>query len=406
MDFDPDLLESKLNKVLEAPPPDDVTPPPRSPSLASTDVTGALNDFANRAPLTEEEKARRKQASDRAYELTFGEKPPWGKGENGTADNKSPSLASTSSGAFQYHQSVYREPPTEEEQAREDEEYERYQTWAWGERVTQEQEQQRNKARERLGLLGWCACDGYKEETSKLTALRNTEDGLRSASAEAFTSSWSENNQQALECQRQQEDHRQFAKVSSIFLTGDEDFEDARTLRYRLKNLTNLLEVYDSQWQESIGRLQKYAKQSEQSAQEMMENEANDPDFETDETLRLPRVRNKKQVKAAKKIPDPVNSSKPPKASGKGRIAPRQATISKAAELKSSPSDGPSKKNQTKRLSVSEKGEGSKVTPSANTSPRVLQPRSGREVVGNVAATGNPAKPQGVLKNKRTKKRR
>ncbi|EPE31193.1 hypothetical protein GLAREA_04160 [Glarea lozoyensis ATCC 20868] len=137
MDFDPNVLESKLKKVLEEAPPYDGTQPSRSPSLASTDVTGALNDWANREPLTEEEKARRKRASDRAYELTFGKKPRGREDENDATDNKSPSLASTSSGALKYHQSVYREPLTAEEEALEDEKDERFQVWAWGDKATQ-----------------------------------------------------------------------------------------------------------------------------------------------------------------------------------------------------------------------------------------------------------------------------
>lgn len=56
--------------------------------------------------------------------------------EDPISRSASPSLASTSSEARQYHLAVYRKPPTEEELARRDEERERFRTLFWGDEST------------------------------------------------------------------------------------------------------------------------------------------------------------------------------------------------------------------------------------------------------------------------------
>ncbi|EHL02870.1 hypothetical protein GLAREA_04158 [Glarea lozoyensis ATCC 20868] len=318
-----------------------------------------------------------------------------------------PSLASTSSEALQYHQAVYREPISEEERARRKEASDRASTITFGDAAAraarEKQELERYDARKRLGMRGWGASNGFEEETSKLTALRKAEDSSRSISAGAFTPAWTQSDQLALECQRQQEDYRKFANVSSIFLTGTEDFDDDddEILRYRLRNLTSLLRVYDSLWQESQNRLQEPTDKKQQSAEGVAENMVDARELAVGGTQR--------NEPAADRSSGSVHSTKFPEAAGKGRTTPRRQSKIAVNSAKPSLVAKTAKKRQKKQPYVPEVGEVSSVIPPTNPSTRVLRQRPERKVAkaAKVAAgTGNSAKPQGVSKAKQARNTR
>lgn len=123
----------------------------------------------------------------------------------------SPSLASTSSEALQYHSAVYRKPFTVEEQAQRDEERERTLTLFWGDeptRRTQEEQSRRERdALQNLAMRGWGMCEAYETESSRLVSHRAAEDSSRNISVEGHTAVWTEIDQRALEFGRLKEDY-------------------------------------------------------------------------------------------------------------------------------------------------------------------------------------------------------
>ncbi|RMD41575.1 hypothetical protein DV735_g3547, partial [Chaetothyriales sp. CBS 134920] len=167
----------------------------------------------------------------------------------------SPSIASTSSEALQYHSAVYRKPETEEERAQRDQESEYLRSLTWGDeptrRAREEEFKQERAALGNLALRGWGMCEEYEQEIIRLAALRTAED--------------------ALEYQRQEEDYLQVTDKLSIFLTGDEESESERVLRYRLRHLKTLLQLYDSQWHRSFIRLREDADKRKQLTQDPAE---------------------------------------------------------------------------------------------------------------------------------------
>jgi hypothetical protein len=322
----------------------------------------------------------------------------------------SPSPASTSSEALQYHSAVYRKPPTEEEQARRDEESEYLRTLFWGDeptrRAREEQFEREREALKSLAMRGWGMCEGYEKESFRLAALRTAEDGSRNISAEGYTPAWTENDQRALEFQRQKEDYLQLADKLLIFLTGDEESESEKVLRYRLRNLKTLLRLYDSQWHESFRRLREDADKRKQRTQDLTEIEVNDHDAEMQGTFHN-TLSSREQVDrpVANESPGLVDSLKASKAAGNKRMGPRgRPNISvDAAEPQPSPVGGTSRRSRRIRPPVPSIAEDPIVTASANPSKRVLRQRPGSNVANNVAAIGSSAKPQGVSKRQRAK---
>lgn len=172
---------------------------------------------------------------------------------------ESPSLASTSSDALQYHTAVYQTPVTEEEQARRAEARERTLSFFWGDKATRnardEKLIQERKELQTLGMLGWGVSDEYKTESSKLAMRRTAEDRSRFATVNAGGMVWTENQQRVVELGRLKEDYDKLAQSLSIFLAGDVEAGGEDVLQYRLRNLKALLESYTSRWDETSKRL-------------------------------------------------------------------------------------------------------------------------------------------------------
>ena len=318
----------------------------------------------------------------------------------------SPSLASTSSEALQYHSAVYRKPPTEEERAQRDEENEYSRTLLWGDEATrrarQKQFEQEHKALESLAMNGWGMCEGYEKETLRLAALRTAEDGSRDNSAEGYTPTWTEADQRALEFQRQKEDYLQCADKLSIFLTGDEESESEKVLRYRLRNLKTLLQLYDSQWHESFSRLREDADKRKQRTQDPAKIEFDDHDSKVLKTFHNTlSAREQVDRPLGNESPCLVDSPKASKAAGNKRMGHRRRPNISADAAEPPPSlvGGTSRRSQWIRATVPSIAEDPTVTASANLAKRVLRQRPGR----NVAATERSAKPQGVSKRQRAK---
>jgi hypothetical protein len=160
------------------------------------------------------------------------------------------SLSLSTSKALQYSSAVYQEPLTEDEGARRDEKSERLLTEFWGNEPTRRAQEERferkQKALQDLAMHGWGMCEMYEGEASELAKRRAAEDSSRNISAVGYAPTWTENDQRALEFQRQQEDYVLLAERLSVFLAGDEESGDVKVLRYGLRNLKGLLRIYDS----------------------------------------------------------------------------------------------------------------------------------------------------------------
>lgn len=179
----------------------------------------------------------------------------------------------------------------------------------------------------------------------------------------------------------------------SIFLTGDEESESGKVLRYRLRNLKTLLRLYDSQWHESFRRLREDADKRKQRTQDRTEIEVNDHDSQVQGTFHN-TLSGRGQ-----------DSPKASKAAGNNRMRPRRRpNISvDAAESQHSPVGGTSHSSQRTRPLVPSITEDPTVTASANLSKSILRQRPGRNVANNIAATGSSANPQGAPKRQRAK---
>ena len=192
----------------------------------------------------------------------------------------------------------------------------------------------------------------------------------------------------------------------SIFLTGDEESESEKVLRYRLRNLKTLLQLYDSQWHESFSRLREDADKRKQRTQDPAEIEVNNHDSKVQRTFHN-TLSGREQVDrpVGNESPCLVDSPKASKAAGNKRMGPRRRPNISAdvAEPQPSPVGGTSRRSRRTRPPVPSIAEDLTVTASANLSNRVLRQRPGRNVANNIAATGSSAKPQGVSKRQRAK---
>ncbi|RMZ79396.1 hypothetical protein DV738_g3363, partial [Chaetothyriales sp. CBS 135597] len=310
----------------------------------------------------------------------------------------SPSLASTSSEALQFNPAVYRKPAAEEDQAKTEQESEYLRTLFWGDEPTRRARDERfaeeDEALQNLAIHGWGICEGYERETLRLAVLRKAEDGSRDISAEGYTSPWTETDQRALEFQRQKEDYLQVADKLSIFLAGDEESESEKVLRYRLRNLKTLLQLYDSQWHESFGRLREDAHRRKQRTQDPAEIKADGHGSKVQTSLNNQPVGNES--------PALVDSPKGSKPAGSTRKGPRRRPniSADAAEPQPLPVGGTTRRSRRTQpppvASISE----APVLAASEESPlkRVLRQRPGRNVAINDAAAASSAKPQGVSK--------
>ncbi|MCJ1406304.1 hypothetical protein MMC19_000369 [Ptychographa xylographoides] len=326
--------------------------------------------------------------------------------EDRTSRSASPSLASTSSEALQYHQAVYRKPLTAEEQARRDEESEYWRTSTWGNeptrRARQEQFEREHETLKLLGMRGWGMCEGYEGEVLTLTALRTAEDDTRNMLAEGYILTWTGTDQQALEFERQKEDYLQLADKLSIFLAGDVESESEVVLRYRLQNIKNLLQIYKSQWQECFGRLREDADKRKRLTQDPTIFEGHDHDTKTEGTFHNTLTdREQGDRSLGNKAPGLTASSKASQAAGNKQMgARRQAnTFIDAAEPQALPANETSPKSRRTRPSIPTIAEDPTVTVSTNLSTRVLRQRPGR----NILATRGSENPQGISKTQRPK---
>jgi len=327
----------------------------------------------------------------------------------------SPSLASTSSEALQYSSVVYQEPLTEDERTRRDEKSERLLTEFWGDEPTRRAQEERfereQKALQDLAMHGWGMCEMYEGEASGLAKSRAAEDSSRNISAEGYAPTWTENDQRALEFQRQKEDYVLLAKRLSVFLDGDEESEDVKVLRYRLRSLKGLLRIYDSQCHESFRRLQEDVDKRKQRIRNSTENGVSDHNSEEQGTCHNALSgRDQKNRPVANESLCPVGSSKISKASG-GKLRPRQRpNISQEAPSSGLPlSSGvdaaepqPSPDRVTPRRSKRIKPPVPSVAKDPDPSKRAVRSKPEQNVASNLT-TRSSAKPQGISKRKPAK---
>jgi len=332
-----------------------------------------------------------------------------------TSRSASPSLASTSSEALQYHSAVYQKPPTAEEQARRDEESERLRTLYWGDestrRACEEQLERERVALQNLAMRGWGTCEAYEKEALRLATHRTAEDVARNISAEGYAPIWTENDQRALEFQRQKEDYLQLAERLSIFLTGDEESESEKILCYRLRNLKTLLRLYDSQWHDSFRRLREDTNKRKQRIQEPTVNGVNDFDSKVQGTFHTGGVQNDRQVTSASL--GPAHSSKVSKAAPEKTRPRRLRRFNVSREVPSgdppllpvpeiaTPASLPPRRS--KRIQPSEPSMGKDPSRIASMGPVKGARRSTlrRNVTGNQKSSSS-AKPQGISKSRRS----
>ena len=334
----------------------------------------------------------------------------------------SPSLASTSSEALQYHSAVYRKPLTEEEQTRRNEKSERLRTLFWGDKQTRragdEQFERERKALQNLGMRGWGTCEAYEKDASRLAAHRTAEDGSRNISAEGYAPTWTENDQRVLEFQRQKEDYVQLAEILSVFLVGDEECESEQVLRYRLRNLKTLLRLYDSQLHESFRRVQEDADKRKQRIQSPTENGVNDHESEVQGICQnaLGGTEQKDRPEANEPL-GLVDSSKAAKATGRKRMGPRRrpnipqeassgdlplASGLDAAESRPLPDRVTPRRSQRIQPSIPSLAKDPTKTASADPTKHAVRSKSERNVGGKLK-TRSSAKPQGVSKRQPAK---
>ncbi len=334
----------------------------------------------------------------------------------------SPSLASTSSEALQHHSAVYRKPPTEEEQAQRDEERERTLILFWGDEPTrrrqEEQSRREREALQHLAMRGWGTCEAYEKESSRLAAHRAAEDGSRNISAEEYTPTGTENDQRALELERQKEDYLQLAEKLSVFLDGDAESESEEVFRYRLRNLKTLLRLYDSRWHESFRRLEEDADKRKQRIQHPTENKVDHHDSEVQGTCHN-TLNGRKQMDGpvATESLGLVDSSKASRTAGKSRMGPRQRlTISQevssgglplssavyAVEPQPSPDHVTPRRSKRIQPPVPSVAEDLTKTASTHPSKRAVRSKPKRNVGNNLTTMGS-AKPQGISKRQPAK---
>ena len=327
--------------------------------------------------------------------------------EDPTSCPASPSLASTSSEALQYHPAVYRKPPTQEDQTQRDEKCEYMRSLWWGDEKTrrsrEEQFKKEDEALRNLAMCSWRLCEGYEEEASRLMALRAVEDRSRNNSAEIHNPAWKEDDQLALEFQRQTEDYLTLTQTLSIFLNGDEESENKEVLRYRLKNLKTLLRLYDSQWHESLRRLEEAVVGKTQQSRDLTELEVDDHDSNVQAALHnASSGRERVEEPVENESPGLVDSPKASNAAKRKRIG--QPGTSVKAEAKSSPVGDSLRRSRRIRTPVPSVCLDSTVAGSAYVSKRIRRQNPRRSVANNAPANGTSAEPQGVSKRQQAKK--
>jgi hypothetical protein len=214
------------------------------------------------------------------------------------------------------------------------------------------------------------------------------------------------------------EDYVQLAKRLSIFLVGNKESEDINVLRYRLRNLKGLLRIYDSQCHESFRRLQEDVDKRKQQIRNSTENRVSYHDSEEQGTCynTLSR-RDQKNRPAANESLCPVGSSKISKASGGGRIRPRQQpNISQEASsgslLLSSGVDAAEPQPspdcitlcRSKQIQPPVPSVAKDPTKAASTDPpkRAVRSKPEQNVASNLT-TRSSAKPQGISKRQPAK---